>query len=586
MMQGLAGLVRARQYVWLTDEVRKQIEIELPYDDGTNECPHVDVLRCQVSQRKPIPDPHNHAMPSQVDMPMGRSGSMPGMDMSLAATQGLWELLPCDSQVLAVHGAVMHTGKVAFLSGSGNNLNNHIYRAVVWDYENGGFKAITTPTDIFCAGHAFLSDGRLLVAGGTKSYNKFPGETTAYLLDPILEDFIRVADMADGRWYPTLVSLPDGHLIAISGWSVQGDPVMNDRPEHYSYQSNWTAWAKTMRFPLYPHLFLQRDGRLFYSGGHVFGTHNIKPGWLNLVAQSYTPMTAGIPASFDLDHRDQSASVLLPPAQDQKVMIMGGGDPGINAVHTIDLKAATAVYHAVARMHYNRIHLNAVLLPDRTVFVSGGETNSEKATTAALQSEIYHPSTNTWTLGATASVPRMYHSIAMLLPDGRVITAGSNPEANTVAGGELRLELYHPPYLFRGPRPFIQATPQEWQYGATIEIHTPQAEDIQWVQIIRPMATTHSWDSNQRLVDIPFKPHGLCHIEAQVQREATIAPPGWYMLFITDRRGIPSVAKWIHLQPQSNSVPPRQLGQVSPKTSGAKTPRSTQSRKTQKNIED
>ncbi len=549
MMQGLAGLVRARQYIWLTDAAKKQIEVDLPYDDGTNECPHVDVLRCQPLKREPVPHPHDHPLadPADMPMPMGGGGDMPGMNLSQAAKQGIWELLPCDSQVLAVHGAVLHTGKVIFLSGSGNNLNNHVYRAVVWDYEYGLFKMITTPTDIFCGGHAFLPDGRLLVAGGTKSYDRFPGETSAYLFDPIIEDFIRVADMADGRWYPALVSLPDGRIVAVSGWSVQGDPVMNDRPEFFSYQNNWTALTKTMRFPLYPHLFLQRDGRLFYSGGHVFGTQNTKPGWLNLATQSFTPMTTGIPASFDLDHRDQSASVLLPPAQDQHVMIIGGGDPGINAVHTIDLKLATPAYLAIAPMHYRRIHLNAVLLPDRTVFVCGGETNSEQATTAALQSEIYHPNTNTWALGATATVPRMYHSIAMLLPDGRVITAGSNPEANTVAGGELRLELYHPPYLFRGPRPFIQSVPQEWQYGATIEIHTPQAEDIKWVHIIRPMATTHSWDSNQRLIDLPFKKHGLCHLEAHVSNEPTIAPPGWYMLFITDRNSIPSVAKWIHL---------------------------------------
>src|SRR5262249_9865687 len=149
-------------------------------------------------------------------------------------------------------------------------------------------------------------------------------------------------------------------------------------------------------------------------------------------AQTFTDITSSLPADFAIDQRNQCASVLLPPAQDQKVMILGGGDPGINAVDMIDLKAATPTYQSMASMHHERIHLNAVLLPDRTVFVSGGETTAEHADTAALQSEIYHPTTNTWTLGATATVPRMYHSIAMLLPDGRVITAGSNPEANNV----------------------------------------------------------------------------------------------------------------------------------------------------------
>jgi hypothetical protein len=406
---------------------------------------------------------------------------------------------------------------------------------------------VTTPTDIFCSGHAFLPSGRLLVAGGTKSYNSFPGETAAYLFDPILEDFTRVSDMADGRWYPSLVSLADGRVVAASGWSKQGDPVMNDRPEFFSSLTNWTAFSKTMDFPLYPHLFLQKDGRLFYSGGHVFGSRNVQPGWLDPAAQTFTAMTSGIPASFDLDHRDQSASVLLPPAQEQRVMLMGGGDPGINAVHAIDLNAVNPAYAAVASMHFKRIHLNAVILPDRTIFVSGGEQNSENATTASLQAEIYHPPANTWSLAAKASVPRMYHSIALLLPDGRVITAGSNPEANTVAGGELRLELYHPPYLFRGPRPIIEHAPQEIHYGDTIEIETPQARHIRWVNLIRQMATTHSWDSNQRLVDVPFEACGSCTVRGSLKFEPAIAPPRWYMLFLTDNQGIPSVAKWVHL---------------------------------------
>src|SRR5207237_3248636 len=109
------------------------------------------------------------------------------------------------------------------------------------------------------------------------------------------------------------------------------------------------------------------------------------------------------------------------------------------------------------------------------------------------------------------------------------------------------LELFHPPYLFRGPRPFIERAPQELSYNATIEIETPQAEEIKWVQLIKPMATTHSCDTEQRLVDLPIKRKQFCKLEVRVPREANLAPPGWYMLFITNQQGIPSVAKWVHL---------------------------------------
>jgi FtsP/CotA-like multicopper oxidase with cupredoxin domain len=610
MMQGLAGLVRGRQYIWLTDPVKKQVDIELPYDDGTNECPYVDVSRCHPGEHKPTPDPHHQPTPEHGDMPMpvaGGMSGMPQMDLSRAASEGLWELLPCNSQVLAVHGAVLHTGKVFFMAGSGNSVPKHAaheFRAVIWDYENGGFKTLQTSTDIFCTGHSFLPDGRLVIAGGTLDYQSgdadkgtlkgFTGACEAYLLDPLLEDFIRVASMRDGRWYPSLITLADGRVLATSGLSTalqapdaKGNQFskINEEHEIYSESASWVFNGTLVKnaqmqkenstWPLYPHLFVIRDGRLFYSGGHVFGSNNLAPGWLDSSTNTFTEINLAPETNvfdpnsteFYLGRRDQSASVLLPPAQAQRVMVMGGGgvkdlskpldgntnpEIGIAKVHVIDLLAPKPAFAAARSMHLPRIHLNAVLLPDRTVLVSGGEAKLEAASEAALQAEIYHPSSDTWTVAAKASVPRMYHSIAMLLPDGRVITAGSNPESADPGGGDLRLELYHPPYLFRGPRPFIQSVAQEWQYGATVEIHTPQAEDIQWAQIIRPMATTHSWDSNQRLVDVPFRKHGLCHLEAHVPHEPTIAPPGWYMLFITDRNGIPSVAKWIRLSGQTN----------------------------------
>jgi len=195
-------------------------------------------------------------------------------------------------------------------------------------------------------------------------------------------------------------------------------------------------------------------------------------------------------------------------------------------------------------MHHARYHVNAVLLPDRTVLASGGNGQSENAPTAVLESEIYNPATNAWSLAAKAQVARMYHSIALLLPDGRVLAAGSNPDRRD---DELRLEIFHPPYLFKGPRPFIESAPVEVLYGSTITIHTPQAQEIKWVELVRPMATTHSCETGQRVIDLPFEAGNFCHIRAQVTREQNIAPPGWYMLFLVNHAGVPSVAKWVHL---------------------------------------
>jgi hypothetical protein len=498
---------------------------------------------------------------------MNHSGNMDNTitimnDISKAAEKGIWELLPCDSSgndkenpVLPIHAALLRTGKVLLIAGSGNSPEKILgvdtndpndprlriprspFRSVVYGYEDGTFKHLSTPTDVFCAGHSFLKNGRLLVAGGTKLYDNFIGEESAYLFDPMLQDWIRVQDMADGRWYPTLVTLGDGRVFTISG--LGGNGAVNRVHEIYSMDTGWTSLAPiNYDWPLYPHLFLLRDGSIFYSGGNMGGRAGLSPLKLDI----NTNTTTNIAGITDIDRRDQAGSVLLPPAQDQRVMIMGGGDPATSSVNIVDLSSPNPAYMQASPLHFPRMHLNAILLPDRTVFVFGGGMHSERD--PQLSSEIYDPTTDTWTIADTARVPRLYHSIGVLLPDGRVLAAGSNPNRRD---DELRLELFHPPYLFKGPRPFVERTVRKLVYGRTFEIHTPQAEDIKWVHLIRPMATTHSCDTEQRLVDIKFKANGFCRLKATAPHEPNIAPPGWYMLFIANRNKVPSIAKWVCL---------------------------------------
>jgi FtsP/CotA-like multicopper oxidase with cupredoxin domain len=552
MMAGLVGLVRAFQYVWVNEEVLERTAFRLPYDDELNECGCVDLLRC-AHRDQPTPPPMAGTPPPN-DMPdMGRMGGMGGMggggngtpDIAQWAVKGVWELLPCNSQVLAVHAALFHTGKVLFFAGSGNDpdkLAAKDMRSVVWDYEAGTFYRPTTPIDVFCAGHAFLADGKLLVAGGTEQYDPFHGLKSAYLFDPTLEEWVRVGDMADGRWYPTLVSLGDGCILAVSGLSSTGGA--NRVPEIFAPGQNWSALAASgFDWPLYPHLFLLRNGRIFYSGGQMGGT-GVPPGLIALPGNSFTPI--GLPADFDGGNRDQSFSVLLPPAQDQKVMICGGGGTVTNKAHIADLSVPSPAYVGTAPLHFARMHALGVLLPDRTVLITGGSIMGEDVSTAVLDSEIYNPAAGTWTVAARTTVPRVYHGVALLLPDGRVITAGSNPHRKD---DELRLELFHPPYLFRGARPFIAMAPKVTHYGHTIDIETPQAHAIKWVHLIHPMATTHSSDSSQRLVDLPFRCCGFCQLEAAIPEEPNLLPPGYYMLFIVDKQGVPSVARWVQVLP-------------------------------------
>src|SRR4030095_13627078 len=177
--------------------------------------------------------------------------------------------------------------------------------------------------------------------------------------------------------------------------------------------------------PLYAHLFLMADGRIFFDGGRMDDELPVNPAILDL---SHDPLhITNVDGLEGGGMPNQSASVLLPPAQDQKVMIMGGGPAGkpnktdaIDNVDIVDLKAAAPHFFPVSPLNFPRLHLNAVLLPDHTVFVTGGSLKQEDAPLARLQPEIYDPATDTWTPVATSTVPRLYHSTALLLPDATV----------------------------------------------------------------------------------------------------------------------------------------------------------------------
>jgi hypothetical protein len=193
------------------------------------------------------------------------------------------------------------------------------------------------------------------------------------------------------------------------------------------------------------------------------------------------------------------------------------------------------------------MHHSAVLLPDRTVLVCNGSAMSEATNQSVLPAELYDPyaPTPSWSVAATPNIAgRVYHSVAVLLPDGSVIAAGGNPARGVY---EARLELYRPAYLSQ-PRPLIQSAPASGVAGGTITIQTPQASTIQWVHLIRPMATTHGCDTEQRLVDMPISSRSSTALTVTLPSTQNLAPVGWYMLFITDNTRVPSVAKWIQVK--------------------------------------
>ncbi len=474
--------------------------------------------------------------------------------------EGQWTVLDYNLPIRAVHSTVLKNGKVLLIAGSGNDANAFAagtFKATVWDPIANTFTTLNVPKDMFCAGHVTLPDGRILIQGGSKSYPTtangadYGGLRDSWIFNPDTNTFLATNLANEGHWYPTLTELGNGDIMLVGGLKENTTGAVNTELfDHTTGQWKTTGIPQTYSFwGLYPHMFLMQDGRLFYSGAHVFG--NGLPGSGASIYDFNKATIADVPGLRSKDMRDQAASVLLPPAQDQKVLITGGGnintnDVGINTTDIIDLKQANPQYMAGPDMPgMGKMYVNATTLPDRTVLTTnGGQLNRDNATNVMTAAD-YDPATNKWTSVAADPIGRNYHSSAVLLPDGRVAVIGSNPGDG---GYELRISVYKPKYLFKTVRPTITNAPTTATYGSafTFKVNAP-GKTVKWVQLMRPMSVTHQMDSNMRLVDLPVAvQNGNATVNVTANRN--LLPPGPYMLGVTDSDGVPSIATWVTIQ--------------------------------------
>ncbi|MFE4822440.1 galactose oxidase-like domain-containing protein, partial [Streptomyces sp. NPDC056704] len=484
---------------------------------------------------------------------------------------GRWDVLPTQNPVRSMHSVVLSNGKVLLIAGSGNSEENFdagTFTSAVYDPVKGTYKVIPTPKDMFCSGHVQLADGRVLVMSGNKAFpvaggHGYEGYKDSYIFDPVTETYSKTNDLNDGHWYPSATELGNGDVISFGG--LREDSTGSVTAERWSaaqqqwlplWQVNqtWSYWG------LYPSMILMQDGRLFYSGSHVFG--NGTPGTGSAIYDYDANTVTAIPGLQDKDERDQSASVLLPPAQDQKVLTIGGGNidsnPEANRLtDIIDLKAANPAYTVGPRIpqgtvdlgngkvaetgNQGKMYVSAVLLPDGKVLETGGGLHNRA--NPVFEASMFDPATSTFDPVAADPEARGYHSSAFLLPDGRVMATGDNPGNGT---WNHNVSIYTPPYLLKGTRPTITSViDNEWVYGDTQRITVDRP--IVKAELIRPAAVTHSSDPNQRFVDLPLSVDGN-NVDLNVTSNPNMAPPGWYMLFAVDANGVPSVAKWVHLQ--------------------------------------
>ena len=474
------------------------------------------------------------------------------------AADGQWVVLNYEMPIRSIHATLLKTGKVLLIAGSGNDFDAFTagsFKASIWDPIAGTFNTLDVPDDMFCAGHVTLPNGRILIQGGTKSYPttllgaEYGGLKDSWIFDPDTNLFTAINDANEGHWYPTLTELGNGDIWMAGGLKEDTTGAVNTELfdtatgqwlPGWQVPQTWSFWG------LYPHMFLMQDGRLFYSGGHVFGDG--LPGTGASIYDIENNTIADIPGLREKNMRDQSASVLLPPAQEQKVMITGGGNintqlPGIKLTDIIDLKALSPAYVPGPDLPGDgKMYVNATILPDRTVLISNGGRLNRDDTSNILTAAIYDPASNTMRSIPADPIGRNYHSAAILLPDGRVAVMGSNPGDGSF---ELRISVYEPKYLFASDKPEISNTPSSATYGdqITFDVDT-KGKTIQWAQLMRPMSVTHQMDSNMRLVDLPVNVVNG-EATASLPSNNNLLPPGPYMLTVTNTDGTASNAAWV-----------------------------------------
>jgi len=443
------------------------------------------------------------------------------------AVQGEWSA-PFPTPVAGIHAAVLPTGKVLQYS---YPLSPGGSEAWIWDPGTGAFTEVPIDKNIFCGGHASLPDGTLLTVGGTVPSQPDEGPfglKDLYNFDPVSETWSDPGDTQIGRWYPTTTTLPDGRILILSGFDEAGD--LTPVPEVYDPSSGSQVLAGAEKFmSLYPWTHVLPNGAVVHTG----------PEPTTSVLDVTTPSWSAV-ATNEYGNRHDGTSVLLPlrpPEYRPQAMVVGGDNPATNTAEVIDFADAIPDWAYTGSLTYARHHANAVLLPNGEVLAVGGTAVENEPTQAVLPAEMFDPSTGVWTEMASMERPRIYHSTAVLLPDGRVLQSGTD--------FEFTAEIYSPPYLFQGTRPVIDAAPGAVDYGASFMVSTSD-QDVATVVLAKTSAVTHSVNMEQRIVELTFQ-QGVDSLNVQAPPSPNLAPPGYYMMFLLDSDGVPSESTFVRV---------------------------------------
>jgi len=488
-----------------------------------------------------------------VDSPVQTEAADPDSASDLKALAeadgGEWTRLPTlPPGSNAYHLIMGPKGKILLLAGSGNSaevFEAGTFKSYLWEPSSGALKPLTTPTDMFCAGHMLMSNGEAIAAGGTTRYktDKLPwqGSRALYTFDFNSEKFTKQPNMDDGRWYPSVINTRGGYALIVGGFDAKGKN--SESSEVWNpYDNKYDPQPGNREFPLYPHIFLTSNAKYFFTGEgwtkpaeDAEGTQGyFHPGfWAPFKGNKYTKVN-------DLSHptrRGFGTSCWLGSIRRQKLMVMGGGWPATSSTNVIDLDSSSSPkYKSGPSLRAAKAYLSCVQLPDGSVLEVGGGSANKIGNASQEVSLLKSASSKSWT--AMNPLPkgehRLYHSMAFLADDGSVLSLSSNPKGQARSDTVLR---FKPPYMFKGQRPTLSDVPSEITYGQTYPINV--SSDVTRVVMMTAPSPTHGFDANQREIPLQYA-DGKITINAT----SSLAPRGYYRLFAINANGAISTAKW------------------------------------------
>lgn len=500
-------------------------------------------------------------------------------NLAYADTLGSWSL-GANMSKTPIHATLLPTGWIIYLTGSdyAPTQQKGPYWVGLFDPDTGIQKSDTVPHDVFCCGHCLLPNGNLLLTGGTLAYaqntpnGRWWGGNWVYEYDIALNSFVQVTSMAHGRWYPTPVALPNGTVAVVSGYdefgctnglmeiydphsqsfSIKYDPLTNlmycvgactTLPGAGSPCYGGTDHGTVPPMSYYPRMHIMPNGLLACVG-------------MNQPLKTWNPSTGHWISGGQFatgKNRVYGTSVLLPlknsTTETGSILSIGGApdfaSPATNQSEIVTPNGNSLQTHSTTSMKYPRLYLNATILPTGSIFVNGGTTQADLISNSVYAAEMFDPITQKWTTLPSAKVARRYHSVSLLLKDGRVWTAGTTIGQNPP--GELRTEIFSPSYLFVA-RPIITGLPIiRGGYGGSITIPTPNATSISSVSLVKISSVTHHYSSDQRLVWLQIQRSDLNSVTVAAPINANIAPPGYYLIHILDEKRIPSTGQFIKI---------------------------------------